>query len=694
MGLSWISPLYLSGVLLLALPVLLHLVQRQSRSGIKFPSLMFLKKIQYREKRRLKIRNWWLLVLRCLLLLLVVLAFARPFLSERTGGTVLDSGRQDNVIVIDKSYSMMISNHWQQAQEIALDLVGEKPSQDRMGLVIFDDKAEVLSNLTTDANSLSALIKSQSPGLRTTHLRVAVEQAARLLAGSDAIQKHIFLISDFQASAASSGGVAKISKDIELRTLPVNIADAANATISSFSVKPSLVDARNEFSLNIELTNNSSVTLDQQIKLELNGRELQRRELRLDPGTVAEENFDRLSVSGDLIRGVVRLNDDALLLDNRAFFVYTSNQRIPVLILDGARPRVNQSVYLESALRLSRNPVFQVKRLSSNDLKPEDLTSWAVIILNDTAIPGGVLGEALRNFVSAGGGLLVATGDSVQGNWPSADDGFLAGTLLHKVVSKQGMAQHISQIDGNHALSSVPGAVGKIDLSMARIFAYRNLRPNIGDRVVGRYSDGGVALLERAVGRGRVMVLTTTLDTHWNDFAVQPVFLPFLHHTLRYLAAFESHASEYEVGTVVDVMRYARAMAGGDAIVAAANDSALIIESPSANEIRLSRQSPLLSIEEQGFYQIHRATPAGVEVVLAANINPAEANLNTLDVDEFVEEIMASALPLSAGIALTQRQAGEKEQQQQTWYIILCVALALMLIEAFTANWISRKRSI
>ena len=176
MGLSWISPLYLSGVLLLALPVLLHLVQRQSQSGIKFPSLMFLKKIQYREKRRLKIRNWWLLVLRCLLLLLVVLAFARPFLSARTGGTVLDSGRQDSVIVIDKSYSMMISNHWQQAQEIALDLVGEKPSLDRMGLVIFDDKAEALSNLTTDANSLSALIKSQSPGLRTTHLRVRLNR--------------------------------------------------------------------------------------------------------------------------------------------------------------------------------------------------------------------------------------------------------------------------------------------------------------------------------------------------------------------------------------------------------------------------------------------------------------------------------------------------------------------------------------
>ena len=113
MALSWISPLYLAGVLFLALPVLIHLVQKQSRSGIKFPSLMFLKKIPYREKRRLKIRNWWLLILRCLLLLLIVIAFARPFFTNGLKNAVLNLERKDSVIVIDKSYSMRVSDHWQ-----------------------------------------------------------------------------------------------------------------------------------------------------------------------------------------------------------------------------------------------------------------------------------------------------------------------------------------------------------------------------------------------------------------------------------------------------------------------------------------------------------------------------------------------------------------------------------------------------
>ena len=70
MSFGWVNPLYLSGLLLLALPVLIHLVQRQQTQGVKFPSLMFLSRIEWRQKQRLEVRHWLLLLLRCLLLLL------------------------------------------------------------------------------------------------------------------------------------------------------------------------------------------------------------------------------------------------------------------------------------------------------------------------------------------------------------------------------------------------------------------------------------------------------------------------------------------------------------------------------------------------------------------------------------------------------------------------------------------------
>ena len=326
------------------------------------------------------------------------------------------------------------------------------------------------------------------------------------------------------------------------------------------------------------------------------------------------------------------------------------------------------------------------------ELKPQDLSAWAVIIINDASIPGGELGSALQEFVAAGGGLLVATGDRVDGNWRSAADGFLPGTLQGQVDSNPGEARNIADITAIHPLASNLTNRDRVDLSSARVFSYRELKPGANDRVVWRYSDGGVALLERVMqDAGRVLVLTTTLDTYWNDIAVQPGFLSFLHQTLGYLAAFESYENRFEIGKVVDVMVYARALAGGNAIVAAADDSTLVIEPPSSGEIRLDRHSPLLTLTEPGFYQVHRATPAIAEVVLAVNVNPAEANLESLDLEQFVGEIRASAIPAPTGTLLTQRQATELDQQQQLWYLVLCAVLVLLLVEAFSANWTSKQ---
>jgi len=693
MGISWISPLYLTGALLLALPVLLHLVQKNRSDGIRFPSLMFLQQIPLREKRRLEIRNWLLLLLRCLLLLLVVLAFARPFLVGGSESIALDTGRHDSIIVLDRSYSMRIADHWQQAQDIALRLVDEKQAQDRIGIVVFDESTQVLSDLTTNADDLRRLLRRQAPGLRATRLRPGLEQATRLLSVSNASAKQILLISDFQTVALEPGKVAQLTRDIELKAFAVEVATAANATLSAVAIGPSAQGTADEFALTVEVTNHAASPLQRQLRLVIDGREIAQRDLRLEAGEVVTEIFDKLNAGRHPVRGVVSLDDDALALDNHAYFVYSSKQQLPVLLVEGTAARANQSLYVENALQLARTPAFRITRKRWQELQAADLAAFSVIIVNDASIPGGAPGASLQDFVAAGGGLLVVSGDQVQGNWPSADGGFLPGSPLQVVDAKPGEAFNIGSIVDAHPLLNAVGTRPGVDLSSARVFSYRNLEPGADDRVLARYSDGGVALLETTGLSGRVLVLTTTLDTHWNDLALQPAFLPFLHQALRYLAAFEPPAQDYAIGSVVDVMRYARALAGGDAIVAATGDTALVVEAPSSSEIRLNRQAPLLSIAEPGFYQVHRATPTGAEVVLAANINPVESNLKILDVKRYVEEIEASAVPPPAAELLTRRQAVEYEQRQQLWYVVLCVALALMLLEAISANWIVHKRS-
>jgi hypothetical protein len=584
---------------------------------------------------------------------------------------------------------MRIADHWQQALDNALQLVDGKAAQDRIGVVMIDDEAELLSDLTSSTDILHSVLRNQSPGFKKTRLALAIEQAARLLTGSNASRKRIFVISDFQASAVST--VARIGTDIELIALPVEVTLATNASITSVAIEPSPNTASGGFSMNVEVTNRATSPLEQEVTLKLDGRELARRRLLLPAGSTVTETFDQLSVSGDLLRGIVSLSEDALALDNRHFFVYSSKQQLPLLIVEGDNARANQSVFLHNALGLSRNPAFRVERMAIKALKAEDLPSRAVIILNDVSLPAGALADELAEFVTRGGGLLVVTATAAQQHWPTD---LLPGNPGRRVEAKQATAYNLTDFEPDHPLSFDLGERDAIDLSLARVFGYRELKPGANGRVVARYSDGGAALVERQVGQGRVLVLTTTLDTHWNDIVLQPAFLPFLHRSLRYLSAYEPYPNQSEIGTITDLKRYARALAGSEALSASASDGPLVVESPEAGEIRVSRQSPLLTLSAPGFYQVHHAAKPGVEITLAANVDPHEANQEILDVARFVEEIMASADSANTGTPLGERQAAKQEQQQQLAHAILIAVLVLMLVEALSANWIGIRQSM
>jgi len=90
---------------------------------------------------------------------------------------------------------------------------------------------------------------------------------------------------------------------------------------------------------------------------------------------------------------------------------------------------------------------------------------------------------------------------------------------------------------------------------------------------------------------------------------------------------------------------------------------------------------------------LHRATPAGIDVVLAANIDAAESDPRALDVERFVGEIKASARTAPPETVLTRRQAADYEQRQQLWFGLLSAVLVIALLEAFCANWIAAGRS-
>ena len=165
---SFLTPLFLVGLAGLAIPVLLHLIQKERKNVVHFPSLMFLRRIPYQSVQRRRIRHWLLLAMRLAALALIVLAFAPAVLPADRVAVGRRRRRAEVVILLDRSYSMGYGGRWQQAIAAARTtingLTAGRPRVDRPLL----SNTEVALRSTADRSRLLAAVAGVQPGAGAT----------------------------------------------------------------------------------------------------------------------------------------------------------------------------------------------------------------------------------------------------------------------------------------------------------------------------------------------------------------------------------------------------------------------------------------------------------------------------------------------------------------------------------------------
>ena len=110
---AFLAPLFFVGLAAIAVPILVHLIQRERKNVVEFPSLMFIRKIPYQSVERRRIHNWLLLLLRAAAMALLIAAFARPFFTvDPVQAAAATSGAREVVILLDRSASMGYGDHW------------------------------------------------------------------------------------------------------------------------------------------------------------------------------------------------------------------------------------------------------------------------------------------------------------------------------------------------------------------------------------------------------------------------------------------------------------------------------------------------------------------------------------------------------------------------------------------------------
>ncbi len=513
---SFLTPLFLLGLATLAVPVLIHLTQKERKSVVAFPSLMFLRKIPYESVQRRRIRDWWLLALRLAAIAMIVMAFARPFL-RGSNVAAATGGARDIVVLLDRSYSMGYGDTWSRAQRAAVQALADTTPADRISLVLFADTAEVAVRSTPDRSRAVAGITASMPGAGSTTFAPAIKLAGSLLAESLLPRKEVVIVSDFQRGGWQPDDTLRLPGGTTIRTAVVEGAQGANLALTPVSLLRTREGNQPErVTVTAGVLNRSATSAsDVPIALEIDGRVVQDLKISIAPNASASVSFSPLTVLNANTRATVKLGGagapDALAIDNVFHFVLTPAAPVPVTVV--SQGSADAMLYLSRALGIGEQPRFDASLQSPEGLAGDGMNRARVMILNDVPI-SEALATRLTAFVEGGGGLMLATGS--RAGWPSARASWLPATIGPAVDRARGAAR-LSGMDFGHQIFEPFRAPRSGDFSTARYYSYRALTAATGASVLARFDTGEPALVERLAGRGRVVVYASTLDLSWND---------------------------------------------------------------------------------------------------------------------------------------------------------------------------------
>jgi hypothetical protein len=313
----------------------------------------------------------------------------------------------------------------------------------------------------------------------------------------------------------------------------------------------------------------------------------------------------------------------------------------------------------------------------------DDIERAAIVIVNDAPV-ASLTAERLVAFVKRGGGLLVALGGRAA--WPGNPADLLAAAPGAPVDRTRGASARLGALDYGHAVFEPFRAPRSGDFSGARFYGYRAVTPAADARIIARFDDGAPALVERRVGDGRVLVWTSTFDLEWNDLALKPVFLPFVHRMALSLAAYAERPSWVTVGEVLDPADRAAGAAGR-------RQEPRVVLTPSGQRVTLDGEGPdVLELAEHGFYEVRAAgRDAAPVITVAANVDLDESDLTPMD----PQDVAAAATGTAAGaVAAAGANAvvsdDEQERAQRIWWYLLFGGVVLLGFETLLANRISR----
>jgi hypothetical protein len=716
-------PLYLAGLTALSLPLILHLVRRTPRGRQEFSSLMFLSATPPRLTRRSRLDQILLLLLRLTALALIALAFTRPFLREAASLTFADLTGKRVAILIDTSASMTRADLWQQAVKLAEQELDQLNPQDDVALLVFSDRLQTIIDFQKEGAAPIAdkpqvvrnRLKQLQPAWGTTDLGTALVSVASDLDSASDVQQsplepQIVVISDFQ-----SGSRIEALQSFEWpKRVPVVVrrVSVTNPTNAHAHALPS-EDGDSSTDVRVRVVNAADSRSDQFFVAWQNetvprpsGSGLGGRSTGPLPDGRGTDGRSDTSVAvyvpaGQsrvirLPRGTDHLQADRIVLrgddqdfDNTFFVVPPRKLEATLLFAgtDAAEDPEGLQLYLR--LAVANDPLRQVEIHPLDDTKalalPAELAPRMVIASQPLSAEWQAV---VKPYVERGGVLLlVPRDDEAAALLTILDDvEFSPGdtaesSATQPVTSTREKYLLLGDIDFTHPLFAPFASPRYNDFTKIHFWKHRpvTLKSSATTRIIARFDNGDPLLLERSVGSGRVLALTSGWHPKDSQLALSSKFVPLVGALLDLACGGSEVAASVAVHQPVT-------------LPSKTQSGPIVVRTPDGQEKRLDADLSTFSETDQP--GIYHAKVGSTETRFAVNLSPTESHTTPLNLEQLEQRGVRFGADLTRVERIDrerQQRDTELESRQKVWRWLIVIALATLILETWWASRAERQ---
>jgi hypothetical protein len=657
---GFLTPWFLAATAAVALPIWLHLLRKHKTTPLPFASLKFFERRTQSSIKHRRLRYLVLFSMRTALIVLLVLAFAHPYIQRQR--LPLDRSGAVTVLAIDNSLSMRSGDLLAQAKEAAKSVVASLRPAQRAEVLAFGSRVQAVSEVTADRSALDAAIASiEASDARTSFAELS--RSLRSIANSLRLPLTVHLYSDMQQSGMPSNfNDLRLNAEVQLEPHVLATKPAANFTVENVVAPRRVYDARKTRVLvTVAGFNNPKAT--KKVTLKLNGREVESKSVEVPESGRASVEFRSLDVPYGRNKGEVTIDGrDALPADDVFYFsVERSDPRPALFIQEPGNPQA--LLYFKAALDASGQSAFAIDPATSGQVANVSPAQYAFVVISDVGSVPPAFESRLNEYVRDGGNLLIALGhlSAERAQVPVAGLP-ISGTSY---TGREGdRFETAAWLDPSH-----PSILKNSHWEDVKFYRAIRVQP-LGARVVARLGGQLPLLLDQQVGGGHVVIFASTFDNVDNDFPLHPSWVPFVEQTARYLGRLDAGPASMQVGMFAELRDSQEKGAAVDVVDPKGDRVLSLEEATKAQNIQFTMA---------GFYDIRR--PNGRSELVAVNSDRRESDLTPAP-----PETLGLWQNTASGNATGEGTAAENQNSLSLWWYVMLAVLALAVAESLLGN--------